>query len=137
MQMTFVASIMILFSLLPIQQKSPATGEQRKTPVELWCVGDDVFSKGMCQAFFAAFESSPDFSLQERNKLGNLIVTIPQNVGWKEVGKRTKVTYVVEFSTSDERVFMTRKGWCWHEEYAKCASLILKEAKVAARKLPR
>jgi len=61
MQMTFVASIMILFSLLPIQQKSPATGEQRKTPVELWCVGDDVFTKGMCQAFFAAFESSPDF----------------------------------------------------------------------------
>lgn len=137
MQMTLVASIMILVSLLPIQQKSPATSEQRKTPVELWCVGDDVFSKGMCQAFFAAFESSPDFNLQERNKLGNLIVTIPQNVGWKEVGKRTKVTYIVEFSTSDERVFMTRKGWCWHEEYAKCASLILKEAKVAARKLPR
>src|SRR6185369_5232890 len=137
MQMTLVASIMILVSLLPIQQKRPATGEQRKTPVELWWVGDDVFSKGMCQAFFAAFESSPDFNLQERNKLGNLIVTIPQNVGWKEVGKRTRVTYVVEFSTSDERVFMTRKGWCWHEEYAKCASLILKEAKVAARKLPR
>ena len=50
-------------------------------------------------------------------------------------GKRTKVTYVVEFSTSDERVFMTRKGWCWHEEYAKCASLILKEARVAARQI--
>ena len=137
MQMTLLASVMILVSLLATEQKNPHTGKQRKTPVELWCVGDDVFSKGMCQAFFAAFESSPDFKLQEENKLGNLIVKIPENVGWKEIGKRTKITYVVEFSTSDERVFMTRKGWCWHEEYAKCASLILKEAKVAARKLPR
>jgi len=128
---------MILVSLLPSDQKNPATDKYTKTPLELWCIGDDVFSKGMCQAFFAAFESSPDFNLQEKNKLGNLIITIPENVGWKEVGKRTKVTYVVEFSTSDERVFMIRKGWCWHEEYAKCASLILKEAKVAARKLPR
>lgn len=90
----------------------------------------------MRQAFFAAFESSPDFYLQEESKPGNLIVTIPENVGWKEVGKRTKITYIVEFSTFDERVFMTRKGWCWHEEYAKCANQILKDAKVAARKLP-
>ena len=64
------------------------------------------------------------------------IVTIPENVGWKEVGKRTKITYIVEFSMSDQRVFMTRKGWCWHGEYAKCANQILKDAKVAARKLP-
>jgi len=137
MQMTLVASIMILVSLLPTEQKNLGTGNRRKTPVELWCVGDDDFSQRMRQAFFAAFESSPDFDLQEENKPGNLIVTIPENVGWKEVGKRTKITYIVEFSTSDERVFMTRKGWCWHQEYAKCANQILKEAKVAARKLPR
>jgi len=123
--------------LLPTEQKNSATGKQRTTPVELWCVGDDLFSQRMCKAFFAAFESSPDFDPQEENKLGNLIVTIPQNVGWKEIGRRTKITYVVEFSTSDERVFMTRKGWCWHKEYAKCANLILKEAREAARKLPR
>jgi len=58
---------------------------------------------------FCCVRIKSGFNLQERNKLGNLIVTIPQNVGWKEVGKRTKVIYVVEFSTSDERVFMTRK----------------------------
>ena len=135
MQMTLVASIMILVSLSPIEQKTLGTGKQKKTPVELWCVGDDVFSKAMCQAFFAAFKSSPDFNLQEEHKLGNLIVTIPENVGWKEVGKRTKITYVVEFSRADNQVFMTRKGWCWHKEYGKCAVQILKDAKVAARKL--
>jgi len=105
--------------------------------VELWCVGDDLFSQGMCKAFFSAFESTSDFDLQEENKPGNLIVTIPENVGWKKVKKRTRITYVVEFSTADERVFMTRKGWCWHKEYSKCAGQILKEAKVAARRLPR
>src|SRR5689334_19904733 len=136
MQMTLVPSIMILVFLSPTWQKHSNTGNQRKTPVELWFVGDDDFSQRMRQAFFAAFESSPDFYLQEENKAGNLIVTIPENVGWKEVGKRTKITYIVEFSTSDERVFMTRKGWCWHEEYAKCANQILKDAKLAARKLP-
>ena len=137
MQMTLLASIIILVSVFPTQRNNPKTRVQRKPPVELWCTGDDLLSQRMCQAFFAAFESSPDFDLQEENKPGNLIVTIPQNVGWREVGKRTKISYVVEFSTSDDRVFMTRKGSCWHEDYKKCANQILKEAKVAARKLPR
>ena len=46
---------MILVSLLATEQKNPAIGKPRKTPVELWCVGDDVFSKEMCQAVFGAF----------------------------------------------------------------------------------
>ena len=128
---------MIVFSLLPTEQGNPPIGNQRKPPVELWCTGDDLFSQRMCQAFFAAFESSPHFDVQEENKPGNLIVRIPENVGWRKVGKRTKISYLVEFSTSDDRVLMTRKGSCWHEEYAKCANQILKAAKIAARKLPR
>ena len=137
MQMTVVTSIIIVISFMPTDQRSPHRGNDRKPPVELWCVGDDRFSQGMCQAFFAAFESTSDFDLQEENKPGNLIVTIPENVGWKKVKKRTKITYVVEFSTADDRVFMTRKGWCWHKEYATCAEQILRNTKVAARKLPR
>ena len=105
--------------------------------MELWCVGDDLFSQGMCKAFFSAFESTSDFDLQEENKPGNLIVTIPENVGWKNFGKRTKISYSVEFSTSDDRVFMTSKGWCWHKDYATCANQILKQTKIAARRLPR
>lgn len=136
MQMTLLASIIILVAVFPMRN-DPETRNQRKPPVELWCTGDDLLTQRMCQAFFAAFKSSPDFDLQEENKPGNLIVRIPENVGSREVGKRTKISYVVEFSTSDDRVFMTRKGSCWHDEYAKCANQILKEAKVAARKLPR
>lgn len=135
--MTVFVSIMMLVSLLPTEQGSPRVENQRKTPVELACVGDDLFSQWMCQSFFAAFESSSDFDLQEENKPGNLIVRIPENVGWKKFGKRTKIYYSVEFSTSDDRVFMTSKGSCWHKEYATCANQIVKETKIAARKLPR
>ena len=134
--MTLLASIIILIAAFPVRN-APETGNQKKPPVELWCTGDDLFIQWMCQAFFSAFASSPDFDLPEETKPGNLIITIPENVGWKKVGKRTKITYIVEFSTFDDRVFMTRKGWCWEKEYAKCANQILKEAKVAARKLPR
>lgn len=136
MQMTLLASVMIVVSLLPAVQGKLHIDNPKKTPVELWCVGDDMFSQGMCGAFFAAFESTPDFHLQEENKPGNLIVTIPENVGWKKVKKRTKITYVVEFSTADDQVFMTRKGWCWHKEYATCANQIVNQAKIAARKRP-
>lgn len=137
MQLSILASLIILVSTVPIQQKNPETGNQRKTPVKVWCTGDDLFSQGMCQAYFDAFMASPHFDYLDEEQPGNLIVTIPENVGWKKVGKRTKITYVVEFSTSDDRVFMTRKGSCWHKDYAKCANQILKQAKVAARKLPR
>jgi hypothetical protein len=137
MQMTLLASVIVLASLFPLQQKKPESGDKRKTPVEVWCAGDDLFSQGVCQALFAAFESTTAFDWLDENKPGNLIITIPENVGWKKIGKRTKVFYSVEFSTSDDRVFMTRKGWCWHKEYATCANQILKQAKIAARKLPR
>jgi len=108
--MTPAVLVVILFSFFPTAQGNPPVSNHRKPPVELWCTGDDLFSQGMCKAFFAAFERTSDFDLQEENKPGNLIVTIPENVGWKKVKKRTRITYVVEFSTADERVFMTRKG---------------------------
>lgn len=135
MQMTLLASIMILVSLFTSEQGNRRAGNPPKPPVELWCTGDDLYSQWMCKAFFAAFESSPDFDLQDENKPGNLIVAIPENVDWKKVKNRTKILYVVEFRTAHDRVFMTRKGWCWEKEYAVCAGQILKEAKIAARKL--
>jgi hypothetical protein len=135
MQITLLSSIIILVSVFPTQQKNLDTRNQRKMPVEVWCVGDDLFSQGMCQALFSAFESTPEFDWLDENKPGNLIITIPENVGWKKVGKRTKVSYSVEFSTFDDRVFMTRKGWCWQQEYATCAHQIFQHARVAASKL--
>jgi len=63
MQMTLLALIIISVLVFPIQRDNPKTRNQRKPPVELWCTGDDLLSQRMCQAFFAAFESTPDFDL--------------------------------------------------------------------------
>jgi hypothetical protein len=86
MQMTLLASIIILISVFP-QSRRPESNN-KKTAVELWCVGDDLLSQRMCQAFFAAFESSPDFDLQEQNKSGNLIVNDPRKC-WLEKNRKT------------------------------------------------
>lgn len=135
MQMPLLASIIMFISLIPTAQRNTHPGKQAKQPAELWCTGDDDLSQRMCHAFFTAFESTQYFDLQEENKPGNLIISIPENVGWKKVGKRMKIFYSVEFSTSDERVFMTRKGWCWHKQYDRCANQILRHARVATRRL--
>ena len=135
MQLTLLASVIILVAVFPIPQKKSGSTNKGKTPVEVWCAGDDLFSQGVCQAMFTAFESAPDFDWLDENKPGSLVITIPENAGWQKIGKRTKVSYSIEFSTSDDQVFMTRKGWCWHKEYAKCANQILKQARIAARKL--
>jgi hypothetical protein len=48
-----------------------------------------------------AFNSSPDFELSSGDRPGSLVVTIPTNVDWKEIGKRTRVMYKVEFTSTE------------------------------------
>jgi hypothetical protein len=63
------------------------------------------------------------------------IVTIPTNVDWKKRGTRTRVFYTVEFASSTDRKLGKKKGACWENELKTCASQIVKQAKIAARKL--
>jgi hypothetical protein len=66
-----------------------------------------------------------------------MIVTIPTNVDWKERGTRTRVFYTVEFTSSNDRNLGKKKGECWENELKICASQIVRQAKIAARKLTR
>lgn len=105
------------------------------TLVEVWCVGDDVLTLRLRNTLEDAFNSSPDFSLSSGKKPGTLIVTIPRNVPWKQIGRRTKVFYTVEFTSSENQRIVTRNGTCWDDTLMKCAARIVKEAKTAATKL--
>jgi hypothetical protein len=105
------------------------------TFVEVWVVGDDGLTQGLTVALEIAFGSSPDFTLSYGKKPGTLVVEIPTNVGWKKVGTRTKVLYTVEFTTTDGRKISTATGSCWDDVIAKCASHIVKDARIAARGL--
>jgi hypothetical protein len=85
------------------------------------------------------FASSPDFVLVDaesnHEKQVALIVTIPTNVAWKKRGTQTRVFYTVEFESSTDRKLGKKKGACWENEFKTCASQIVKQAKIAARKL--
>jgi hypothetical protein len=109
--------------------------EQTRTPVEVWCGGDDGLTTGVCQAVVEAFNSSPDFELSSGDMPGSLVVTIPTNVDWKEIGKRTRVMYKVEFTSTDDRKLATRKGTCWEGEFGTCANQVIKYARTELSRL--
>jgi hypothetical protein len=135
LQMNLVMSVMIAVSFLPIYQKETAPLQPTQTTVEVWCGGDDALTQGVCYALESAFESTADFVLSNGKRAGTLVVTIPTNVDWKESGKRTRVFYTVEFTTADDKKLRTRKGKCWNDDFARCANQIVKQARIAVRKV--
>ena len=111
------------------------TGSAKPTLVEVWSGGDDGLTQGLKVAIEDAFKSSPDFTLSSGKKPGALVVTIPTHVRWKQVGRRTKVFYTVEFASTDDHTLGASKGACWDDKLSKCATQIVKDAKTAARKI--
>jgi hypothetical protein len=73
--------------------------------------------------------------LSSGKKPGTLIVTIPNHVDWKDEGKRTRVYYITEFTSVDNRPLGASRGSCWDNELGRCAIQILKRAKSLAPKL--
>jgi hypothetical protein len=99
--------------------------------------GDDGLTQGLKVAIEDSFKSSPDFTLSSGKKPGTFVVTIPTHVRWKQVGRRTKVFYTVEFASAENQNIGTRTGSCWDDTLAKCAAQIVKDAKIAARGIHR
>ena len=108
----------------------------RPTLVEVWHTGDDALTERLNAALEEAFGKSTDFTPSYGRKPNTLIVAIPTNVDWKEVGKRTKVLSRIEFSSSDsDRILGTSTVACWEDMLAKCAGKVVIDAKRAARKI--
>lgn len=103
--------------------------------VEFWHTGDDALSEKLAYQVEQAFDRSPDFTLSSERRPDTLVVRIPTNVDWNKVGKRTQVLYTVEFSSVYNQNISVQKGSCWEDKLAECAGRIVKDAKVAARKL--
>jgi len=51
------------------------------------------------------------------------------------VGKRTKVTYTVNYSTADNHPISSHDGSCLETQLSACAAQIVKGARIAARKV--
>lgn len=126
-----IASSTILSSLGRCADVTPPT------PVEFRYVGDDGLSQKLVVAVLAEFRRSPDFRLTARGEDRTLVVTITRNVEWEMIGKRTRATYTVKFSSLDGREIGTKKGFCWESALRRCAAQIVSEAKIAAREVSR
>jgi hypothetical protein len=109
--------------------------KESQTLVEVWCGGDDNLTQGVCRALDSEFASTPDFVGSSGERPGTLIVSIPTNVNWKERGKKTEVFYTVEFKSTNGKELGTKKGACWENDFRTCATQIVRQAKIAARKL--
>jgi hypothetical protein len=135
MQIGFLLAALIVVSSVEVNKKESASQKPTKMLVEVWCGGDDNLTRGVCLAAENAFESSADFTLAIGENKGTLVVTIPTNVDWKEMNQRSRVFYTVEFSAADAKKISKRKGACWEDDLAACANQIVKEAKIAQRKI--
>jgi hypothetical protein len=112
-----------------------ASAQTPRTLVEVWKGGDDGLTNKLADALKDAFKSSSDFQLSTGKKPGTLVATIPSNVEWKQVGKRTKVLYKVNFASVDNRPVGASEGSCWDDALAKCANKIVKDATAVAAKV--
>lgn len=132
-----VKAITRLLSALFLVVASMIYGASAKpTPVQIWHVGDDVLSQRLFDHVEKAFKAAQGFALNSDRQVGTLVVTIPTNVDWTQDGKRTRVIYRVEFSTSDGLKLGSRRGSCWDDQLEKCAAQIVSGAQ-AALKRPR
>jgi hypothetical protein len=98
-------------------------------PVEVWGGSDDGLTIRLKDALKDALRS-PEFHLSSGNKPGTLVITLPSNVGWKQVGGRTQVLYTAEFA-SDGKNLGGSQGSCWDDALAKCAAQIVRDLKTA------
>ena len=103
-------------------------------PLEVWRGGDDGLTLRFADALEASFRRFPAFVLSSGKRPGTLVETIPSNVGWKQVGSRTKVIYSVEFTGTAAQPLGRSEGSCWEDQLRVCAAQVVKAAvPVAAR----
>jgi hypothetical protein len=103
------------------------------TLIEVWRGGDDGLTQRLAVALESAFRASPNFSLSSGKKPGTLVVTVP-HAGWKEIGPRTRVSYAIKFTSTDNRKLGRSTGWCWEDVLENCSAHIVADSKIAARK---
>ena len=138
MQMTRVQthlSAILAVALFVALAMKATSAKPTPTPVEVWCVGDDGLTIKLRDALEDAFKSSSVFRLSSGKKPGTLVVTIPSNVAWNRAGKRTRVSYKAEFTLIDNSSLGGSAGSCWDDTLTKCATQIVRDAKVAARRV--
>jgi len=112
-----------------VQVDAWAAPAKTRIPIEIRSVGDDGLSSRFDAYLRRAFRSSEEFVEAPSVDSSRLIVTIPTNVRWKKVGRRTEVSYAVEFTSADGKLISSSSGSCWDKRLNDCAQQVLKAAR--------
>ena len=136
MQMTslWMRRIVAIFVVF-VAQSVVGAGSAKPTLVEVWSGGDDGLTLRLRASLEDAFKSSSAFVLSTGKKPGTMIVMVPTHVHWKQVGKRTKVLYKVNFASVDNQPLGASEGSCWDDALTKCANKVVKDATPVAHKV--
>jgi hypothetical protein len=65
-----------------------------------------------------------------------LVVTVPNHVGWQEVGGRIRVSYEVVLTDQLKRRVGGTSGTCWEDRLRDCAALVREYAEGVLRRIP-
>lgn len=94
------------------------------TMVEVRTGGGDGLTQRLADQVRATFAATPGYTAAPSNN--RLIVTIPTNVQWREIGDHTEITYRVEIASGSKSI--RRSGSCWETDMALCAHQTTKAA---------
>ena len=98
--------------------------------VALWVGGDDGLTQRLADALRSEFAKSRVFTLLQTSTRHSLRVTIPENVGWREINGRTQVNYEVRLARGVQGS-RSHRGQCWENELAVCAKQIVRTVSLA------
>jgi hypothetical protein len=109
--------------------------DARPKPLEFWHVGRDPLSDKLADAVYTALAQAQDFAPSSGKQPGSLLVELPDNVRAVKAGKRSKVTYTVNFLHANDQRISSSEGSCAENRLSVCADQILKRARIAARQV--
>ena len=130
-------SRVVAVALVALAACATSPTSAKTTLVEVWRGGDDGLTSRFADALEATLRGAPEFSLSSGKVPGTLVVTIPTNLTWRQVGERTEVTYSVEFTGVPAQPLGSSRGSCLEDRLQDCAAHVLKDARAAKLKLDR
>lgn len=125
-----IIAILVL-TLLATPLHTLAQERKPTTSTELWVTGDDGLTQRFAQALTTSLSKSKVLSAPTSNNNDGLVLTIPSNLYWQEVGGNTNFQYVVIFTDRSSKYLGISIGACWENGMSWCADTAVGEAEKA------
>jgi len=106
-----------------------------RRPVEVWRGGDDGLTLRFTDALEEALIGSVALAAGQGKLPGTLVVTIPTNLRWEAVGRRTRVFYDIVLTDHLDRRVGRTGGTCWDDQLGDCAARVRTYVETVSREM--